>query len=94
MNYAKLKNNYLVLAPNLVRYQNTIVLNPDAEKLMDLEYKPVTYTEPQSEAPEGWVWCETWTETPETIMQGWELIPEGDIDPESALDILLGGEVT
>ena len=93
MKYAKLENGILLNAPNIVRYRDTIVINPDGGKLEELGFKLVTYTEPQGGEPEGFVWSETWTETEDAIVQGWELLPEGDISPEEALDILLGGEV-
>lgn len=92
MNYAKLIGSQPVYAPNIVRFNNTLVINPDAEKLTMLGYKAVTYTEFQFEAPEGYIWSETWTETQNTIIQGWELVPEGDLEAEEALNILMGGD--
>ena len=91
MKYAKLINGRLQYAPNPLRRGDTVVINPVAEKLTELGYKAVTYTAPQGDAPEGFVWIESWTETEDAIVLGWELTPESDISPEEALDILLGG---
>lgn len=94
MNYAKLIAGNPRFAPNVVHWRESLVINPDAEKLTELGYKPVTYTEPQGVAPEGYVWRETWAETNEVIVRGWELTPESDLSPEETLAILLGGEGT
>ena len=91
MKYGKLIEDKLELAPKIVSWHGRTVLNPSAEKLAELGYKPVRYTEPEGEAPEGFIWAEVWTETGEAIVQGWELAPEGDIPAEEALGILLGG---
>lgn len=95
MRYAKLIDSRPVYAPYIVHWHDKLVINPVSEKLTELGYKPVTRTNPQGEAPDGYIWTETWTETAETIVQGWEAVelpPEPDLSPDEALDILLGGE--
>ena len=95
MRYAKLNDSSIAYAPNPIRYNGLWYGNPPAEILRAEGYKPVCYTEPQGEAPEGYAWRETWTDNGSEIVQGWEAVelpPEMDISPEEALDILLGGE--
>lgn len=95
MRYAKLNNGQIYFAPNPILHNGLWYGNPPAEVLENEGYKPVTRTEQQGEAPEGYAWRETWTDNGSEIVQGWEAVelpPEMDISPEEALDILLGGE--
>ena len=43
--YAKLQNGMLRSAPKTVTWNGCTVNNPSAEKLMELGYKPVVYTD-------------------------------------------------
>lgn len=95
MKYAKLEDQTLIYAPRAIRWRGRTVINPSGEKLVELGYKPVRYTEP-GEAPEGFTWAPRWEETESEILQVWELeeLPQTDeLSPEEALDILLGGAV-
>ena len=95
MRYAKLNDSSIAYAPNPITVDGNRYGNPPASLLLEQGYKPVRYTEPQGEAPEGYAWRETWTDNGSEIVQGWEAVelpPEMDISPEEALDILLGGE--
>ncbi len=59
------------------------------EVLMELGYKPVTRTE--MPVTEGYYYTETWTDTGEEIVQGWEAheMPEDPlIDAVTALETL------
>ena len=49
------------------------------------------YTSPGA-APEGCRWQELWTENEAEIIQLWEAVPEPELSPEEALELLLGGE--
>lgn len=92
--YAKLENGVLIRAPKMMDVGENHVYNPTAEQLLAAGYKPVQYTEPAGEAPEGYAWDSGWEDTGETIVQTWtpvELPPE-ELSAEEALDILLGGE--
>ncbi|MBQ5533506.1 MAG: hypothetical protein IIU04_08145 [Bacteroidales bacterium] len=83
MRYAKLTGNHLQYAPKIIHWHGMQVINPAQEKLVELGYKPIRYTEP-GEAPEGCYMAEFWTETATEIIQGWEAVelpPEDDIDP-------------
>ena len=94
MRYAKLINGYPVFAPNPILHNGMWYGNPPGEVYLEQGYKPVQYTD-QPE-PQGVGRYEaTWTETDEAIVQGWtwhEATDEDEIDPEEALDLLLGGE--
>ena len=52
MKYAKLEDQTLIYAPRAIRWRGRTVINPSGEKLVELGYKPVRYTEP-GEAPEA-----------------------------------------
>lgn len=72
MRYAKLINNYPRFAPNPIRVGDNYIGNPPADLLLELGYKPVRYTDYPAEEPgEGYYWRETWTETEDSIVQGW-----------------------
>ena len=93
MFYAKLVGGCPAYAPCRVLWRGCWVVNPHPEKLRELGYKPLVFTEQQA-APEGYGWAERWEETDDSIFQRWELAelpPEGDLDPAEALEILLGG---
>lgn len=93
MTYAKLIDNQLALAPRHYVQDGYQISNPTPEMLTELEYKPVTFTQPPGDAPEGYVWEETWTESAEAIVQGWEAVPEPDeISEERAYRIITGEE--
>ena len=91
MEYAKLKDAYPVYAPNPLHWHGVQVINPAPEKLTELGWKPVRYTSPGA-APEGCRWQELWTENEDEIIQLWEAVPEPELSPEEALELLLGGE--
>lgn len=95
MKYAKLIDNQLVLAPRHYVQDGYQISNPTPEKLAELGYKPVTYTDPPEPLGVGWL-IETWKETAETIVQNWdwhEATDKDEISNEEALQILLGGNI-
>ena len=92
MKYAKLINNYPSYAPNPMKINGEWWSNPPASLLLEQGYKPVVHTDQPTEHPVGKVWEEAWTEDEGNIIQQWVLADEGDLSPEEALDILMGGE--
>lgn len=84
MRYAKLINNFPSYAPNPILHDGNYIGNPPASVYEAEGYKPVQYTDPPGEADEGYQWSETWSETADEIVQGWEqvLVP---ISEEEAL---------
>lgn len=94
MRYAKLIEQTLTYAPSVVQWRGRTVVNPSGDKLVELGWKPVTYTDPPEPLGNGW-WMETWTETADSIVQGWawhETTDEDEISPDEAMEILMGGE--
>ena len=84
MQYAKLINNTLTLAPNPIIVGDRQIGNPPGEVYTAQGYKPVVYTEPPGEAYPGYMWVEKWYELNDSIYQAWEqvLVP---ITEENAL---------
>lgn len=94
MRYAKLINNFPIYAPNPLTVNGFRIGNPSPELLLEQGYKPLQLTNQPEPQGIGW-WEETWTETDGAIVQGWiwhEATDEDEIDPEEALNLLLGGE--
>lgn len=95
MKYAKLINNYPSYAPNPILHDSNYIGNPTNEIYEAEGYKQVEYTNQPESPGTGW-WIETWTETKDTIVQGWtwhESTDEDEINPEEVLQILLGGNI-
>lgn len=89
--YAKLQNGMLRSAPKTVTWNGCTVNNPSAEKLMELGYKPVVYTDMPTDAETGKHYESSWTETEAEITQVWNLAddpvyPEPPETPEERLD--------
>lgn len=89
--YAKLQNGMLRSAPKTVTWNGCTVNNPSAEKLMELGYKPVVYTDIPENTTEGKHYESSWTETEAEITQVWNLAddpvyPEPEPTPEERLD--------
>lgn len=93
--YAKLENGYLRSAPKTVQWQGYTVNNPSADKLAELGYKPVVYTDMPTDAPEGKHYESGWIETDTEIVQTWSLAdvpvyPEPELSADEALNIIMG----
>lgn len=78
-------------APKTVTWNGCTVNNPSAEKLMELGYKPVVYTDMPTDAETGKHYESSWTETEAEITQMWNLAddpvyPEPEPTPEERLD--------
>ena len=89
--YAKLQNGMLRSAPKTVTWNGCTVNNPSADKLMELGYKPVVYTDMPTDAETGKHYESSWTETEAEITQVWNLAddpvyPEPEPTPEERLD--------
>ena len=89
--YAKLQNGMLRSAPKTVTWKGCTVNNPSADKLVELGYKPVRYTDMPTENVEGKHYESTWEETEAEITQMWNLAddpvyPEPEPTPEERLD--------
>ena len=84
MSYAKLINGRPVYAPNPILHDGLWYGNPPGSIYEAEGYKPVVYNDRPTEPGEGYQWQETWGETAEEIVQGWELV-EVPITDEEAL---------
>lgn len=73
--YAKLENGYLRSAPKTVQWQGHTVNNPSADKLTELGYKPVLYTDMPTDAPSGQHYESGWEEG-DVIRQVWKLVDD------------------
>lgn len=95
--YAKLIDGNLHRAPKKLIIGDNVVYNPSDEQYRNAGYKPVEYSEPPYDAPEGQHWEGAFVDGEEAITQEWQLVddpPETDISAEEALDIILGGAET
>ena len=93
--YAKLENGYLRSAPKTVQWQGHTVNNPSVDKLAELGYKPVVYTDTPIDVTEGKHWESSWEEEENAIRQVWTLVddpvyPEPELSAEDALNIIMG----
>ena len=91
MTYAKLIDGEFVLAPKKLVVGDNTVYNPTADMLEADGWKEVVYTDPPV-VEEGYIAVSGWQEEDNEIVQVWNIEPEGDIDADVALDILMGGE--
>lgn len=57
------------------------VNNPNSEKLLELGYLPITYTDPPADAPDEQHYESSWKETETEIVQTWYLV-EDPVYPE------------
>lgn len=89
--YAKLQNGMLRSAPKTVTWNGCTVNNPSADKLMELGYKPVVYTDMPTDAETGKHYESSLEESDTEIIQTWNLVddhvyPEPEPTPEERLD--------
>lgn len=84
MKYAKLINQYPQFAPNPILHAGLWYGNPPGEVYTAEGYKPVVYSDPPGDAPDGYQWSEIWSEDDGNIQQGWVLV-EVPITDEDAL---------
>lgn len=93
--YAKLQNGFLRSAPKTVVWHGCTVNNPSADKLTELGYKPVVYTDMPESAESGKHYESAWTEAEAEIVQVWNLAddpeyPEPELSSDEALNIIMG----
>ena len=93
--YAKLQNGFLRSAPKTVTWHGCTVNNPSADKLAELGYKLVVYTDMPTEVVEGKHYESGWTEEETEIVQTWTLAddpeyPEPELSSDEALNIIMG----
>lgn len=91
MQYAKLIDGNLAVAPRKLHVDGTVIYNPTEQMLLDAGYLPVVYTAPPEHA-HGYIAAPDWAETEEAIVQTWKIEAEPDeVDSDRAMEILFGG---
>lgn len=93
--YAKLQNGMLRSAPKTVQWNGCTVNNPSDDKLLELGYKPVRYTDMPESTETGKHYESSWEETETEITQVCNLVddpvdPEPEISSEEVLNIIMG----
>ncbi|MBQ6679561.1 MAG: hypothetical protein IJM76_06010 [Lachnospiraceae bacterium] len=86
--YGRLSDGDLIYAPKCIEIGGWKIWNGTAEQYASLGYKPVRYASPE-EAPEGYEYTFSWSETAEEIVQTYELVQVG-LTAEEALSIIIG----
>lgn len=82
MKYAKLENGQLIPAPGEVRQDGMVIMNPGAEILCPMGYKPVEYTERPEVSTPGNELREVYTDNGDRITVTWgEFTPEPSPEP-------------
>lgn len=81
MKYGKLVNGVLGRVPAVVKWTDEHgevhdVHNPNEEKLKELGYLPVTYTDPPADVQEGKHYEPDWEQTETEILQVWYLVDD------------------
>lgn len=82
MQYAKLENGQLIQAPGEVRQNGMVIMNPGAEILGPMGYKPVEYSERPDISTPGNELREVYTDNGDRITVTWEeFTPEPASEP-------------
>lgn len=81
MTYGKIINGKLTYAPNRIVLSGMQIFNPTADHLTQAGYKPVTETPMPDDAPEGQHYEPTYSDTGDTITQGWTLVENEEVEP-------------
>lgn len=79
--YAKIENGTLIPAPHRITLAGMQIFNPTADQLTQAGYKPVTETPMPDDAPDGQHYDPTYTDTGDTITQGWTLVDDEKTEP-------------
>ena len=91
-NYAKLIDNKLEYAPNILVIGNEQIINAPAETYKAQGYLPIERTE-QPEAEEGFYYSPIYVEDNNKIIQQWEKVEyfvDDVIEKAAAYDVLMG----
>lgn len=91
MQYGKLIDGNLTIAPRKLPGDGVVVYNPPESMYRAQGWKPVEFAD-APEAPEGFYYASVWEETADSIVQTWALVPVPDeVDDSEAFDIIFGG---
>lgn len=81
MTYGKIENEKLIYAPYRIVLGGMQIFNPTEDQLTQAGYKPVTKTPMPDDAPEGKHYEPTYSDTGDTITQGWTLVENEEVEP-------------
>lgn len=80
--YAKLENDTLIPASHRITLSGMQIFNPTTDHLTQAGYKPVTETPiPEDPAPDGQHYEPTYSDSGDTITQGWTLVENEEVEP-------------
>ena len=79
--YAKIENNTLIPAPHRIVLSGMQIFNPTEDQLTQAGYKPVTETPMPDDAPDGQHYEALYTDSGDTITQGWTLVEDEETEP-------------
>lgn len=77
----KITDGILTYPPNRIVLSGMQIFNPTADHLTQSGYKPVTETPMPDDAPEGQHYEPTYSDTGDTITQGWTLVENEEVEP-------------
>lgn len=78
----KIIDGKLTYPPHRIVLNGTQIFNPTEEQLKQAGYKPITETPmPEDPAPEGQHYEPTYSDTGDTITQGWTLVDDEPMEP-------------
>ena len=81
MTYGKIENEKLIYAPHRIVLSGMQIFNPTADQLIQSGYKPIAETPMPDDAPDGQHYDPTYTDTGDTITQGWTLVDDEKTEP-------------
>ena len=82
MTYGKIENEKLICAPYRIVLGGMQIFNPTPDHLTQAGYKPVTETPmPEDPAPDGQHYEPTYSDSGDTITQGWTLVENEEVEP-------------
>ena len=85
--YAKIENGTLIPASHRITLAGMQIFNPTPDHLTQAGYKPVTETPiPEEPAPDGQHYEPTYSDSGDTITQGWTLVDNPPADTSKTLE--------
>lgn len=77
----KITDGILTYPPNRIVLSGMQIFNPTSDHLTQAGYKPVTETPMPDDAPDGQHYEALYTDSGDTITQGWTLVEDEETEP-------------
>lgn len=77
----KITDGILTYPPNRIVLSGMQIFNPTSDHLTQAGYKPVTETPMPDDAPDGQHYEAQYTDSGDTITQGWMLVENEEVEP-------------